>query len=76
MIVRLPRSSAHRSASRIGMRSTPAQTAEEIEQQAARCMNCGVPFCHAGVSWRGIGSGCTLGNLIPEMEPPHVQRPL
>ncbi len=44
----------------------PAQSAAEIEQQAARCMNCGVPFCHAGVSWRGIGSGCTLGNLIPE----------
>ncbi len=44
----------------------PAQTAEEIAFQAARCMNCGVPFCHAGVSWRGIGSGCTLGNLIPE----------
>ena len=44
----------------------PAQSAEQIEQQAARCMNCGVPFCHAGVSWRGVGSGCTLGNLIPE----------
>ena len=44
----------------------PAQSAAEIEQQAARCMNCGVPFCHAGVSWRGVGSGCTLGNLIPE----------
>ena len=26
-------------------------------QQAARCMNCGVPFCHAG---------CPLGNLIPD----------
>ncbi|TAG12564.1 MAG: glutamate synthase subunit beta, partial [Sphingobacteriia bacterium] len=26
-------------------------------QQAARCMNCGVPFCH---------SGCPLGNIIPE----------
>ena len=44
----------------------PVQTEAEISQQAARCMNCGVPFCHAGVSWRGVGSGCSLGNLIPE----------
>ena len=44
----------------------PAQSKEEIARQAARCMNCGVPFCHAGVSWRGVGSGCSLGNLIPE----------
>lgn len=33
-------------------------TDEEIHQQAARCMDCGVPFCH--------GAGCPLGNLIPE----------
>lgn len=44
----------------------PAQSEDEIARQAARCMNCGVPFCHAGVSWRGAGSGCSLGNLIPE----------
>ncbi len=44
----------------------PAQSEEEIREQAARCMNCGVPFCHAGVTWRGVGSGCSLGNLIPE----------
>jgi glutamate synthase (NADPH) small chain len=30
---------------------------KKIEQQAARCMDCGVPFCH---------SGCPLGNIIPE----------
>src|SRR6201990_456106 len=30
---------------------------EKLNQQAARCMNCGVPFCH---------SGCPLGNIIPE----------
>jgi len=29
----------------------------ELEKQAGRCMNCGVPFCH---------QGCPLGNLIPE----------
>lgn len=30
---------------------------EKTKQQAARCMDCGVPFCHAG---------CPLGNVIPE----------
>jgi glutamate synthase (NADPH/NADH) small chain len=30
---------------------------EAVSQQAARCMDCGVAFCH---------SGCPLGNLIPE----------
>ncbi|MFN6065166.1 MAG: glutamate synthase subunit beta, partial [Bacteroidota bacterium] len=30
---------------------------EKTKQQAARCMDCGVPFCH---------SGCPLGNVIPE----------
>ena len=44
----------------------PAQSEAGIREQAARCMNCGVPFCHAGVNWRGVGSGCSLGNLIPE----------
>jgi glutamate synthase (NADPH/NADH) small chain len=31
--------------------------AEQLNQQAARCMNCGIPFCH---------HGCPLGNVIPE----------
>jgi glutamate synthase (NADPH/NADH) small chain len=30
---------------------------EVVEEQAARCMDCGVPFCH---------TGCPLGNLVPE----------
>lgn len=34
-------------------------TTEEINQQAKRCMSCGIPFCH--------GSGCPLMNAIPEM---------
>ncbi|HEX6931360.1 MAG TPA: glutamate synthase subunit beta [Streptosporangiaceae bacterium] len=29
----------------------------DLERQAGRCMDCGIPFCH---------SGCPLGNLIPE----------
>jgi glutamate synthase (NADPH/NADH) small chain len=30
---------------------------EKLQRQAARCMDCGIPFCHIG---------CPLGNLIPE----------
>src|SRR5206468_2385867 len=30
---------------------------EKVRKQGARCMDCGIPFCH---------SGCPLGNLIPE----------
>jgi len=30
---------------------------EELKQQGARCMDCGVPFCH---------TGCPLGNIIPD----------
>lgn len=39
---------------------------EEQQQQAARCMNCGVPFCQAGMMIGGAASGCPLNNLIPE----------
>jgi glutamate synthase (NADPH/NADH) small chain len=30
---------------------------EDLQQQGARCMDCGIPFCH---------QGCPLGNLIPD----------
>ena len=33
------------------------QTFPDLQKQAGRCMDCGIPFCH---------SGCPLGNLIPE----------
>ena len=36
------------------------------EEQGARCMNCGVPFCQAGIEWEGAPFGCPLHNLIPE----------
>ena len=36
------------------------------EEQGARCMNCGVPFCQAGIIWEGAPFGCPLHNLIPE----------
>ncbi|GHU78121.1 glutamate synthase subunit beta [Clostridia bacterium] len=38
----------------------------EQREQAARCMDCGVPFCHGGRILNGMASGCPLGNLIPE----------
>ena len=40
--------------------------AEERKKQAARCMDCGVPFCQAGVKISGMFSGCPLHNLVPE----------
>ncbi|MCR5145333.1 MAG: glutamate synthase subunit beta [Lachnospiraceae bacterium] len=39
---------------------------EEQRLQGARCMNCGVPFCQAGVMIAGMASGCPLHNLVPE----------
>ncbi len=33
------------------------QPVEQLQRQASRCMDCGIPFCH---------NGCPLGNLIPE----------
>lgn len=39
---------------------------EELRKQGARCMDCGVPFCHTGVLLKGLASGCPLNNLIPE----------
>jgi glutamate synthase (NADPH/NADH) small chain len=37
-----------------------------LQMQAARCMNCGIPFCHSGILLNGMTSGCPLHNLIPE----------
>lgn len=39
---------------------------EEQRKQGARCMECGVPFCQAGMMIEGMASGCPLHNLIPE----------
>ncbi|NLG84218.1 MAG: glutamate synthase subunit beta [Firmicutes bacterium] len=39
---------------------------EELRRQAARCIDCGTPFCHAGMDLGGGMAGCPLGNLIPE----------
>ena len=39
---------------------------EKQRCQAARCMDCGVPFCQSGKMLAGMASGCPLNNLIPE----------
>lgn len=38
----------------------------EIREQAARCMDCGVPFCHTGIQLSTGASGCPVNNLIPD----------
>jgi glutamate synthase (NADPH/NADH) small chain len=37
-----------------------------LRQQGARCMDCGIPFCHTGQLINGMASGCPINNLIPE----------
>jgi len=37
-----------------------------LREQGARCMDCGVPFCHTGEMMVGGASGCPVHNLIPE----------
>ncbi len=39
---------------------------EDLQDQGARCMDCGVPFCHTGTLIGGMASGCPINNLIPE----------
>lgn len=39
---------------------------DELRQQGARCMDCGVPFCHTGDLLAGMAAGCPVNNLIPE----------
>ncbi|HZE95991.1 MAG TPA: glutamate synthase subunit beta [Planctomycetota bacterium] len=38
----------------------------KLRSQGARCMDCGVPFCHTGTILAGMASGCPINNLIPE----------
>jgi len=37
-----------------------------IETQAARCMDCGIPYCQSGTLLNGMTAGCPTHNLIPE----------
>ncbi len=38
----------------------------KLREQGARCMDCGIPFCHNGNLLAGMASGCPINNLIPE----------
>ena len=44
----------------------PRLSDDELADQGARCMDCGIPFCHTGVLISGMASGCPINNLIPE----------
>ncbi len=39
---------------------------DDLRKQGARCMDCGVPFCHTGGLMANMASGCPINNLIPE----------
>jgi glutamate synthase (NADPH/NADH) small chain len=39
---------------------------EEQSEQAARCMDCGVPYCQSAMKVEGKTIGCPLNNLVPE----------
>jgi glutamate synthase (NADPH/NADH) small chain len=39
---------------------------DKLRSQGARCMDCGVPFCHTGKLLNGMAAGCPIHNLIPE----------
>ncbi len=38
----------------------------DLSVQGARCMDCGVPFCHNGTTLAGATTGCPINNLIPD----------
>ena len=44
----------------------PPYLEETLRSQGARCMDCGIPFCHTGKLIAGMASGCPINNLIPE----------
>jgi glutamate synthase (NADPH/NADH) small chain len=44
----------------------PPYLEETLRTQGARCMDCGIPFCHTGKILAGMASGCPINNLIPE----------
>ena len=44
----------------------PPYDEEVLRSQGARCMDCGIPFCHTGKLIAGMASGCPVNNLVPE----------
>lgn len=39
---------------------------KKLREQGARCMDCGTPYCHTGMTLGNMASGCPINNLIPE----------
>jgi len=39
---------------------------DNLREQGARCMDCGTPYCHTGITLSNMASGCPINNLIPE----------
>jgi glutamate synthase (NADPH/NADH) small chain len=44
----------------------PPYGEDVLKKQGARCMDCGIPFCHTGKLIAGMATGCPVNNLIPE----------
>jgi glutamate synthase (NADPH/NADH) small chain len=44
----------------------PPYAEATLREQGARCMDCGIPYCHTGKLIAGMASGCPINNLIPE----------
>ncbi len=48
------------------LKTSSLEHKKELQEQAARCMDCGTPFCHSGMMLGAAVSGCPLHNLMPE----------
>jgi glutamate synthase (NADPH/NADH) small chain len=44
----------------------PEYAEKTLRDQGARCMDCGIPYCHTGALVNGMALGCPVNNLIPE----------
>jgi glutamate synthase (NADPH/NADH) small chain len=44
----------------------PEYEEKTLRNQGARCMDCGIPYCHTGALVNGLALGCPINNLIPE----------
>jgi glutamate synthase (NADPH/NADH) small chain len=44
----------------------PGYEEKTLRDQGARCMDCGIPYCHTGAMVNGMAMGCPIHNLIPE----------
>ena len=46
--------------------SHPPYDEATLKKQGARCMDCGIPYCHTGELVAGMAMGCPINNVIPE----------